>query len=87
MGMVHAVHPTDQLLPAAHAFARKLAAGPREATAMTKNLLNKSFETDYATMCSLEAYAQGIAMHTPYHARSVARFATGEPSAYDWDRI
>lgn len=86
MGFVHAVHVPDALPEAAWALARKLSDGPREAAAMTKNLLNKSFETDYATMCSLEAYAQGIAMHTDYHAAAAARFAQGQPSAYDWDR-
>ncbi len=87
MGFVHSVHEADTLLPAAHAFARKLAAGPREAAALTKNLLNKSFETDYAAMCSLEAYAQAVAMHAPYHAQAAARFVAGEPSAYDWDAL
>ncbi|VTU21570.1 Carnitinyl-CoA dehydratase [Variovorax sp. SRS16] len=86
LGFVHAVHEPDALLREAHAFARRLCDGPREATAMTKDLLNKSFETDYATMCSLEACAQGIAMHTPYHAEAAARFSRGEPSLYDWDR-
>lgn len=86
LGFVHAVHAPEVLLAQAHAFARKLCDGPREAAAMTKNLLNKSFETDYATMCSLEAYAQGIAMHTPYHAEAAARFTQGQPSAFDWDR-
>lgn len=86
MGFVHAVHAPDDLLAAAHAFARKLAAGPREAHAMTKDLLNKSFETDYATLATLEACAQGVAMSTPYHAEAAARFTRGEPSLYDWDR-
>lgn len=85
MGFVQAVHAPDVLLAEAHAFARKLCDGPREAAAMTKNMLNKSFETDYATMCSLEAYSQAIAMSTPYHADAARRFASGEPAPYDWD--
>lgn len=86
LGFVHAVHTHEALLPAAHTLAHRLAAGPREAAAMTKNLLNKSFETDYATMCSLEAYAQAVAMATPFHARAAARFLADEPGGYDWDR-
>jgi len=86
LGFVHAVHEPEALLPAAHAFARQLAEGPREAGAMTKQMLNKSFETDYATMAMLEACAQGVAMATPYHAEAAGRFARGEPVRYDWDR-
>lgn len=86
LGIVHAVHAPEALLAEAHIFARKLCDGPREAAAMTKDMLNKSFETDYATMCSLEAYAQGVAMHTPYHAQAATRFASGKPGLYDWDR-
>lgn len=87
MGFVHSVHEASVLLPSAHAFAAKLAAGPREATAMTKNLLNRSFETDYTAMCSLEAYAQAVAMQTPYHAEAAARFKAGQASVYDWDGL
>jgi len=84
LGFVHAIHAPEALLPAARAFASKLAQGPREAAAMTKKLLNRSFETDYVAMCTFEAYAQGVAMQTPYHAQAAARFAAGEPPAYDW---
>jgi enoyl-CoA hydratase/carnithine racemase len=86
LGFVHAVYPPEALLNEAHSFARKLCAGPREATALTKSLLNKSFETDHATLSALEAYAQAVAMHTPYHEQAVARFAQGEPGVFDWDR-
>lgn len=86
LGFVHAIHAPEALLPAARTFAQKLAQGPREAAAMTKRLLNRSFETDYAAMCTFEAYAQGVAMHTPYHADAAARFAEGEAPAYDWDK-
>ncbi|HSV77978.1 MAG TPA: enoyl-CoA hydratase/isomerase family protein, partial [Ramlibacter sp.] len=87
LGFVHAVHEPEALLPQARAFARRLAAGPREAAAMTKNLLNKSFETSYGAMSSFEAYAQAVAMASPYHAQAAGRFAAGEPSAYDWDQL
>lgn len=86
LGFVHQVHASEALLPQAHAFARRLAAGPREAMGLTKSLLNKSFETDYATLASFEACAQAVSMATPYHAQAAARFAAGEPVLYDWDR-
>ncbi|NYT23270.1 enoyl-CoA hydratase/isomerase family protein [Alcaligenaceae bacterium] len=87
LGFVYAIHEPDTLLPAAQALAEKLAQGPREATALTKMLLNRSFETDYSAMCAFEACAQGIAMHSPYHAAAATRFASGKRPAYDWDAL
>lgn len=87
LGFVHTVHEAPDLLPAARALAARLAEGPREAAALTKNLLNRSFETDYSAMCAFESYAQGLAMHTPYHAAAAARFVSGERPSYDWDAM
>lgn len=86
LGFVHAVHDPDTLLREAHTFAQRLASGPREAIGLTKELLNLSLDADYATMCALEANAQGVVMHAPYHADAAARFADGAPPRYDWDR-
>jgi len=85
LGLAYAVHEPEQLLPAAHALARKLCDGPREAAGMTRRLLDQSFETDFGTMCQLEAQAQAIAMHTPYHIDAVARFVERRPLRLDWD--
>ncbi|MBO9355747.1 enoyl-CoA hydratase/isomerase family protein [Bordetella petrii] len=87
LGFVYAVHEPDALLPQARSLARRLAQGPREAAALTKKLLNRSFETDYSAMCAFEALAQGLAMHTPFHAFAAARFAAGERPGYDWDAM
>ena len=84
---MHTVHDAPDLLPAARALAVRLAQGPREAAALTKSLLNRSFETDYGAMCAFESYAQGLAMHTPYHAAAAARFVSGERPSYDWDAM
>lgn len=86
-GLVHAVHADDALLPQARAFAQRLCLGPREAAGMTKNLVNKSYETACAAMFSAEASAQAIAMQTPYHAQAVADFARDGAFRYDWDRL
>ncbi len=86
-GLVHAVHANDALLPEARAFAQRLCLGPREAAGMTKNLVNKSYETACAAMFSAEASAQAIAMQTPYHAQAVADFARDGAFQYDWDRL
>lgn len=86
LGFVHSVHEPEALADEALGFARRFLAGPREAMGLTKNLLNRSFETPYATLAELEGQAQAIASTTPYHAEAVAGFVRGEPAAYDWDR-
>ncbi|MNR13095.1 4-chlorobenzoyl coenzyme A dehalogenase-2 [compost metagenome] len=86
-GLVHAVHADDALQAEARAFAQRLCAGPREAAGMTKNLVNRSFETDCAAMFTAEASAQAVAMQTPYHAQAVADFARDGAFRYDWDRM
>jgi len=85
LGFVHSVHSPHALPEAAHAFASRLAQGPPEALGITKRLLERSLDTDYATMAMLEASGQGIAMASPYHRDAVARFARGEAPTYDWD--
>ncbi|TDF84171.1 enoyl-CoA hydratase/isomerase family protein [Pseudomonas sp. H9] len=85
LGIALSVHPTDELSAQAHAMARRLAAGPREAFGLAKRMLNSSFETEYATLAALEGTAQAVCLSSDYHQRAVARFMQGEPSLYDWD--
>ena len=87
LGFVHSIHEPDALQAEAVAFARRFAAGPREAMGMSKNLLNKSYETPYATLAELECQAQALASTTPYHDDAVAAFLRGEPAAFDWERL
>jgi len=86
LGIAHSIHAADALDAAAMAFARRFRAGPREALAFSKRLLNRSYETPYATLAELECQAQAIASTTPYHADAVGAFLRGEPAAFDWDR-
>lgn len=86
LGFVNTVHEPDELLPAAHRLAERLAAGPREAFALSKRMLNQSFESDYATFSMLEANAQAICMASEYHAAAVKSFLNGQSAAFDWDK-
>lgn len=86
LGIVHAVHTPEVLQAEALRFARRFVAGPREALALTKSLLNKSFETPYATLAEMECHAQAVASAAAYHAEGIATFLRGEPAAFDWDR-
>jgi 2-(1,2-epoxy-1,2-dihydrophenyl)acetyl-CoA isomerase len=86
LGIVHAVHPVEQLSDRALAAARQLARGPREVFAATKRLLRRSHDADYLALGGMEAHAQGLAMAAPYHHDAARRFRDRQPLAYDWDR-
>lgn len=87
LGIVYAIHTPETLLAEAHALAGRLARGPREALAMIKTTLNRSFEVDYQTMAEIEAHQQALAMTAPFHSEAALRFARKEASLYDWDRM
>ena len=86
LGLVHAVHTEDSLLPEARRLAQRFLSGPREALGMIKSTLNRSFDLDYMSMAELETSQQAIALASSYHRDAVARFSRGEPLLYDWDR-
>lgn len=86
LGIVHSIHPQDELPAAAQRLARRFLDSPRDAIAMSKRLLNQSYETHWDAMAELEGLAQGIASTVPYHDEAVSTFLRGEPSRFDWDR-
>jgi 2-(1,2-epoxy-1,2-dihydrophenyl)acetyl-CoA isomerase len=86
LGIVHSIYEPQALQAEALRFARLFLNAPRDAIAMSKSLLNKSFETPYATLVELEGQAQGVASVSAYHNEAIARFMSGEPSLFDWDR-
>jgi len=77
----------DALADAAQRFARRFVAAPRAALAMSKSLLNKSFDPPTPPWPSLEGQAQAIAAAAPDHAKAVASFLAAKPAAFDWDRM
>lgn len=85
LGMVHSLHDANDLPEVARGFARRFNGASRQSLALTKRLLQRSFETPYDTLTELEAQAQAIAGATPEHADAVRRFLAGEKPAFDWD--
>lgn len=73
-GMVHAIHPSGQLVEEAMQLARRFRALPVEAIALMKRSLNRTFETPYEALLDSEAQAQAIASSMPDYARAVAEF-------------
>ncbi|MNH36134.1 enoyl-CoA hydratase [compost metagenome] len=64
------------------AWAAQFDAAPPRALALAKTLLNRSFETDRATMNQLEAAAQSLCGASQYHAEAVRRFLAKQGLAY-----
>jgi len=87
MGLLYGIYPPDELLPAARALAGRLAQGSKAAIGMTKKIVNRSFQSDYATMAELEADGQAILFSTEFHQEAVRRFQNKEAPLYNWDKM
>jgi 2-(1,2-epoxy-1,2-dihydrophenyl)acetyl-CoA isomerase len=74
LGLVNRALPAAELMPAAHALARRIADGPAAAIGMTKTLLNLSANASLDEMMEFEAYAQAIALSTNDHREGVQAF-------------
>jgi enoyl-CoA hydratase/carnithine racemase len=59
-GLVNKVVPHDQLLPAAQAWAERLANGPTLAIGMTKRMINNELSMDLVSAVEAEAQAQAL---------------------------
>jgi len=73
-GLVSAVTPPEELLPAAHALARKIAANPGPALRMTKKLLREGQRLSLESLLELSASFQALAHKTPEHEEAVRAF-------------
>jgi 2-(1,2-epoxy-1,2-dihydrophenyl)acetyl-CoA isomerase len=87
MGLLFSIHQADDLMPAAHAMAARLAKGSKHAMGVTKKIVNRSFQSDYATMAEMEADAQAIVVATDFHQEAVRRFQNKETPMYNWDAM
>ena len=87
LGIVKAIHPSDDLLTQAKAFAGRFRHASREAIGMSKNILNNAFHMDQKALGELESFAQGVAMHSDYHKEATRRFIAKEPLPFDWNQL
>lgn len=86
LGIVHAVHPPEELMAQAQRMARRLARASPTAIALAKNILNQSLHQDNRTILEMEAFAQSVARSTDFHREAVRRFVSREPALFDWDQ-
>jgi 2-(1,2-epoxy-1,2-dihydrophenyl)acetyl-CoA isomerase len=74
LGLLNRLVAAEELMPAATALARRLAAGPPIGLALTKRALNRSLGMDIAEHLDYEAYVQSTCMLTADHREGVEAF-------------
>lgn len=74
MGLVNEVVSHETLMEEATALAKKLASLPGRGIALTKRLLNQSFDNDFESHLEAEAFAQETAAQTEDHFEGVTAF-------------
>ena len=74
IGMVNQVVPSGELDDATRKMACRIASLPAKSIALTKRLLNQSFENDLAEQLAQESYAQETAGRTHDHFEGVVAF-------------
>jgi len=72
LGLVHEVHPHDELLAAADAWCERIAALPAHALAMTKPLLRACADASWEQALALEEFAEPNCFTTRAFAGAVA---------------
>jgi 2-(1,2-epoxy-1,2-dihydrophenyl)acetyl-CoA isomerase len=86
LGLVLAVHPSEDLARAVDTFAQRLAKGSKASMGLTKHIVNRAHESDYDTLAELEANGQAMMRETQFHKEAVRRFVAKEPSLFNWDK-
>jgi len=85
LGIANHVVPAEQLTSTASDLAVRLAAAPTRALAMTKWLLNRSFESDRHTAFDEEAFAQELVTNTEDSSEGMRAFVERrDPSFRGW---
>jgi enoyl-CoA hydratase/carnithine racemase len=84
-GFFNALHDSTDLLPAATAMARDLAAGPTFAHGMTKTMLQQEWAMTIEQAVEAEAQAQAICMQTQDFRRAYEAFAAKQKPVFGGD--
>jgi enoyl-CoA hydratase/carnithine racemase len=74
LGIVSAIHPPDELMPAAHALARTIADGPPLAIRLAKRAIYHSLDTDLRGALEFETFAQNACYETEDAAEGARAF-------------
>lgn len=74
LGMIEQVVPADTLMEAAAALAKSMSVGSANSVALTKSIMDRSFELSLDQVFALGSQAQAISYTTDEHRDSVAAF-------------
>ena len=80
--LVSRVVSNDDLMPAAHALAAKIAANPSKVTRMTKRLLREGQQSTLASLLEISASYQALAHKTAEHREAVTAFIEKRPPKF-----
>jgi enoyl-CoA hydratase/carnithine racemase len=82
LGIVSALYPPDELLPAAHALARKIADGPPIAIRLAKRAIYHNLECDLRQGLEFETFAQNVCYDTEDAAEGIRAFVEKRPPQF-----
>jgi 2-(1,2-epoxy-1,2-dihydrophenyl)acetyl-CoA isomerase len=82
LGLVSALYPPEELLPAARALARKIAAGPPIAIRLARRALHRNLETDLAGALEFETFAQNVCFDTEDAREGICAFVDKRPPRF-----
>ncbi len=82
LGIVSAVHPPEELLPAAYALARKIADGPPIAIRLAKRSIYHNLDCDLRQALEFETFAQNICFDTEDAAEGIKAFVEKRPPVF-----
>ena len=82
IGLVSAVYPPEELLPAAHDLARKIATGPPIAIRLAKRALYHGEGTDLRGGLEFETFAQNICFETEDAREGIRAFVDKRPPQF-----
>jgi enoyl-CoA hydratase/carnithine racemase len=74
LGIVSSVHAPEDLMPAAHALARKMADGPPIAIRLAKRAIYHNLDCDLRQALEFETFAQNICFETEDAAEGIRAF-------------
>jgi enoyl-CoA hydratase/carnithine racemase len=82
LGIVSAVYPPEELMPATYALARKLADGPPIAIRLAKRAIYHNLEADLRKALEFETYAQNICFETEDAREGIRAFVEKRPPSF-----
>jgi 2-(1,2-epoxy-1,2-dihydrophenyl)acetyl-CoA isomerase len=82
LGIVSQVVPPEELMPAAHALARAIAAGPPVAIRLAKHSLYANAERDLKSALEGETFAQNICFETEDAREGIRAFIEKRPAVF-----